>query len=207
MWTYCRFLEFPFDVYLPPVILFGGFAKATVRRIQPGIGRPKGERMLETGLRSYSTSGCQPLNRAKVSYRAGVPECLWILLPSFPPLHRGLSAWRGKHNHRPEWGGGIFQASPHGAAAGRGGQGIAAGVVGKPRLGGKKSPVGGKKKAPFRGEKKKPRWGKQTKNRQWWLMLKWLEDVKVQTSILGGEYSLLKVPSSVFWIFFFHGIS
>lgn len=24
VWTYCRFLEFPFDVYLPPVILFGG---------------------------------------------------------------------------------------------------------------------------------------------------------------------------------------
>lgn len=86
--------------------------------------------MLETGLRSYSTSGCQSLNRAKVSYRAGVPECLWILLPSFPPLRTGLSAWWGKHNRGPEWGGGLWGASPHGAGAGRGVQGIAAGLVG-----------------------------------------------------------------------------
>lgn len=131
--------------------------------------------MLETGLRSYSTSGCQPLNRAKVSYQAGVPECLWILLPSFPPLRTGLSEWRGKHNHRPEWGGGLLQASPHGAEAGRGGQGIAAGVVGR----------------------QPGCLGKIKKKRQWWLMLKWLEGFKVQTSILGEDYSLLKVPSSV----------
>lgn len=95
------------------------------------MGRPKGERMLETGLRSYSTSGCQPLNRGKVSYRPGVPECLWILLPSFPPLCTGLSVWQGKHNHCPEWGGGLSQASPRGAEAGRRGQGIAVHVVGR----------------------------------------------------------------------------
>lgn len=104
------FLNFPLMFISPIVILFGGFAKATGRRIQPGIGRPKGERMLETGLRSYSTSGCQPLNGAKVSYRAGVPECLWILLSSFPPLRTGLSAGQGEDNRGPEWGGGSSQA-------------------------------------------------------------------------------------------------
>lgn len=104
----------------PPVILFGGFAKAAVRRIQPGIRRPNGKRMLETGLRSYSTSGCQPLNRAKVSYRAGVPELLWILLPSFPPLCTGLSVQWWEHNRRPEWGDGRLGASPHSTRAGRG---------------------------------------------------------------------------------------
>lgn len=38
-------------------------------------------------------------------------------------------------------------------------------------------------------------------------MLKWLEDFKTQTSILRGQDSLLKVPSSVSRYFFFsHGI-